>query len=381
MFRGELGRRREAMPMGVRNVLRLLPEDRGSAGPFCGSSPLEYTSDDASGTIIELLGWAGLPASHEVQAQRALRGRDASDVARTDPGEAALERQIDRVPHRRRRGRGLLKSAAGIVGGEVDRRVASQRIGDPVQQFDDRSGGIVAVGDQQVGDFQVSAEVVLEGAATGQYGRQAGAAEIGIEGFGKGLDVDVGRVDPGKEFGAGLGVDVAIGDQDGFQSGCPGQFGDVEHVLEKDRGLVVGEGDGPAGVALRQRDDLLRRNKRKRALELPAVARQFVVLAEAAGEVAAVGSDGEGLAAGQEPGQRLLLDRVDVHRRRFPIGVGDERALLVAPDPAGACAAGRNPARSRAERAGHPTPVQGGEIARGPFLGGCGFCWRLGVHG
>ena len=67
-----------------------------------------------------------------------------------------------------------------------------------------------------------------------------------VEVLGEALQIDVGGVDAGKEFGARLGTHGTRGHRDRLHPAPMARRRDVHRIFVEDDGVVVGEGDGGA---------------------------------------------------------------------------------------------------------------------------------------
>src|SRR5579885_3077436 len=74
--------------------------------------------------------------------------------------------------------------------------------------------------------------------------------DLVIEALGKALEVDVGRVHVAVQLDARFGTDVAGGHRDRLDAAFAAGVGDVDRVFQKDRRVVVGEGDAAAAELL-----------------------------------------------------------------------------------------------------------------------------------
>jgi hypothetical protein len=92
-------------------------------------------------------------------------------------------------------------------------------------------------------------------------------------------------------------------------------LGHVDGVFQEDRRVVVGEGHAAAAEGLGRARDRLGRGLVGQRVHLARLA-DGPVLTEAAGEIAAGGTEGEHGGTGQEVVQRLLLDRVHAEAAR-----------------------------------------------------------------
>jgi len=85
---------------------------------------------------------------------------------------------------------------------------------------------------------------------------ELGTADVVVELFRKGLDIDVHPVEVGQKGVYGFVGFVPAGDVDVLQTRFVGEFGGVIGVLKEDDRLVVGVGDGVAVVLFCKPDDI-----------------------------------------------------------------------------------------------------------------------------
>ncbi len=131
-----------------------------------------------------------------------------------------------------------------------------------------------------------------------------------IEVFRKRLQIDVGGVNAGKEFGARRGTNVARRHRDGLHPALVARRRDVHRIFVEDHGVVVGEGDGGAAEFDRGARNRLRRGFLRARVDLAALG-DFVVLAKGTREIAAGGSERQRRTAGEKVIERLFFDRID----------------------------------------------------------------------
>src|SRR5690606_29795062 len=202
---------------------------------------------------------------------------------------------------------------------------------------------IVVPGDEQRRHLEPHARLVPQILERLEHRLQVPAAYFPVERLGETLEIDVGRVHAAKQLLARRVADVARGHGDRAHAVRPARFGDVDRVLEKDRRVVVGEGDARAAEAARGPGDRRRVGAVGERVPFARLA-DVPVLAELAGEIAAGGPERQHRSPGQEVVERLLLDRVDAeaaraspgreHDRAFPVGAHETQAALAFVQPA-----------------------------------------------
>ena len=241
--------------------------------------------------------------------------------------------------------------------GEVQRHLRPQVRREPVAQRRDLRGGVVLARDEQGRDLEPDLGLALEVDQRLQHRLQPPRAEPVVEALGERLEVDVGRVHVGEQLPPRLGADVAGGDGDVAEAPLTAGLRHVDGVFEEDHRVVVGVGDRAAAGAHRRRGNLLGRGARLETVEFARL-RDVPVLAELAGQVAAGRAEGEHRRAGQEVGERLLLDRVDAEARGAAIGGEDDAIVAAGAHEAQAALALVQLAQARADVALHAAVVE-----------------------
>ena len=165
----------------------------------------------------------------------------------------------------------------------------------------------------QVGDLKPHRRFVLQPRQRLQHRLKMRQRNFPVKILGKGLEIDVRRVDVIVNVVEGFVGDVAIGDHHCFQAIFPGFFADVDNIFAPDGRLVVGEGKRLATVLQRQLRHIFRRNMLGTHLIRPRF-RNVPVLAEEAAHVAARCAHAENARVRQKMIQRLLFDGINLQR-------------------------------------------------------------------
>ena len=202
----------------------------------------------------------------------------------------------------------------GMEGGEVQRHLGPEPVGDPPRQRLQLGRAVVQTGDQQRRDLQPAIRFVVQVLQRVQHRGQMRSGLLEVEVLGESLQVHVGRIHLGVELAPRLGVNVARRDCDRAQPDLVTGIGGVHRVFGEDHRIVVGERHAHASMVSRQLRDLSARGRIGQPVHLAAF-RDVPVLAELAGEVAAGGAEREHARARKEVIQRLFLDRVDAEAR------------------------------------------------------------------
>ena len=190
------------------------------------------------------------------------------------------------------------------VAREVEHGFAAEAC-DEVHKFGDFRGRVVPPRYQQVGHLDVTG--LGRGPDGVEHRVQIALHVVTVELGPDGLQVDVHRRDQRQQLGQWLRIEHPVRHQH-IPDSCPlHQLARIHQVFEPDEGLIVGEGDGRRAVALRQREQFVRFDVPRRHYLL----RDICVLAERTTEIAAIGSDRQDSASGQEMVERLLLNRVN----------------------------------------------------------------------
>ena len=287
------------------------------------------------------------------------------DVAGVDVAQPVRDRDAPRLEERLRRSVRLIQHlVVGVEGREVQRHVRPQVLHEPVAERSDLRGRVVLARNQERGDLEPYIGLALEVDQRLQHRLEPACAEAVVEALGERLQVDVGRVHAVEELPPRLGADVAGGDGDVPEPARAAGLGDVDRVLEEDHRVVVGVGDRPAAAPHGRFGDLLRRGPSLEPVEFARLG-DVPVLAELAGEVAARGAEGEHRRAGQEVGERLLLDRVDAEARGAAVGGEDDAVALPGAHEAQAALALVQLAQAGADVALHAPVVEQVPVAAG----------------
>ncbi len=197
----------------------------------------------------------------------------------------------------------------GVEGGEVEGEVVAAGFENPVDHAFEFFVGIVAGGDDEVGEFDPDVGFVVEIRYSVEDVGEVGESEFVVEGFGEGFEVYVGGVDVGVDFVACFFCDVSGGDHDATDVAFVSGFGDVYDPFAPDGGVVVGVGDGWAVVFYGEVDDVIGSDGSGSGFgELGF--RDVPVLAEATAEVASSSAEAQNGSAGQEVAEGFFFDGI-----------------------------------------------------------------------
>src|SRR6202040_2644803 len=207
---------------------------------------------------------------------------------------------------------------------------------------------IVFAGDQQRRDLQPDRSLVLQVEEGFKYRLELSGAEILVEALGEALQIDVSRIHVAEQLAPRVGADVACAYRYGFDPARTAGLRDVDRVLQKDHGIVVGEGYRAAAIFDRSLRDRLRRGAILQPIE-SARFRYVPVLAELAREIAAGSAEREDRRPGQEMVERLFLDRIDAETGGAAIGREHDRFVRASAHEAQSALAFVEPAIARAD--------------------------------
>ncbi len=176
--------------------------------------------------------------------------------------------------------------------------------GNETGQFVDFIFIVVEAGDQESGQLDVA-----DGGSDfdGPFYRFEGAVTVtGIERFMEGFEINVHGVDMGQQLPQRIGVNQAVGNEHGFKVGGVSQAAGIEDVFERNEGFVVCESYtniaiDPFGAG--NSDQFFGGVISCCGMALG----NLPVLAEFAGEVAAIGADGQDGAAGVKAAEWLFF--------------------------------------------------------------------------
>lgn len=171
---------------------------------------------------------------------------------------------------------------------------------------------------------------MLEVAQCLQHPLKMTAGDLVVEALGKGLQIDVGRVDDAIELAPRLITDVACRHCDRFDPQRMAGLCRIDGVFMKNNRIIIGKGDAPAVEALRSPGDRVGQSDLRQGIHFTRLA-DLPVLAEAAGKVAASRPEGERGRPGQEMVQRFFLDRVNAKTAGAPVGRKHDLAALPGP--------------------------------------------------
>ena len=168
----------------------------------------------------------------------------------------------------------------------------------------------------------------------------------------KALQVDVHRIDVGKQRFQYLQLHAAVGDDDVFHAARMHDGSAVTDELMADQRLIVGicHTDIASLLHLFGQIRQLQRRHFDMIGRLFPVHRDLMILTERAGQIAAEAAYGQDLASGIKLAQRLFLDGVQRQRRHLSIVHADDPALLIFPCTAAAQLPRRKPAVMHAYR-------------------------------
>ena len=203
-------------------------------------------------------------------------------------------------------------AVAREIAADVEREVGRER-GEPACLGVHVGGTVVHAGDDEGRHLNVDAcaDGVRDGLA---HGHEI-AAKPSVEVLTPALEVDVHRIDVREEACERLRADRAVRDEDDREPRRVEERRTVHDVLIGDERLVVGERD--AEIAMRGGVQLLCECDETRGRYVlrrygGICCRDVRILAERAGEIAAIAADGEDRAAGVEVIERLFLGSLSI---------------------------------------------------------------------
>ncbi len=200
----------------------------------------------------------------------------------------------------------------------MDGDVGAEVFDNPGRHFLQFGVRIVLSRNQQVGEFEPDVGFVGQVLQCFEHRRQAATADLVIELFGEGLQVDVGGIHGFEEFVSWLRTDLSCCHRHCADPKFVAGVGDVDGVLQKDDGIVVGEGDARTSEVVGRSGDRLGGGGICEGVDFAGFA-DVPVLAEMAGEVAARCAEGQDRCAWQEVVQWFLFNGIDAETTRTAI--------------------------------------------------------------
>ena len=214
-----------------------------------------------------------------------------------------------------------------VKGREVPGRVRPKLVADEAGDVAQFPGAVVAAGDEQGRDFQPPAEP-FDDFQVVQHGLEPAAAIFVVKFLRKRLEVDIGRIDAPAQGQEKILGHEAVAHEDDLEAPRLGLPGGLIDLFEKDRRLVVGEGDARR-LLRRQAGQRVGRGAASGYGAPGAHMGDLVILAVAAMEVAARAADGIRLCPRQKMVERLFFYRVKLDGGDDIPGQGDHFAAHV----------------------------------------------------
>ncbi len=187
--------------------------------------------------------------------------------------------------------------------------------------------GIVESRDDEGGHFDPY-PYFLERADRSQHRFQVCTAILSVVFFPEGFQVHIGCIQDSMQHVQSLRCHVTIGDEVVENTRFVSQRTRIVGVLEEDRWLGVGVGDGSAAMSLRLLDYTIGGEiLTDYGLSVPRHLRYVRILTEDATEVTSNRSDGEGVRSRVEVKEGFLLDGIQTAGDRFRIHQGYQAPL------------------------------------------------------
>jgi len=151
-------------------------------------------------------------------------------------------------------------------------------------------GRVVLTGNEQRGNLEPNVRLMLEVLERLEHGSEFARAEVLVKTLGKTFEVDVGGVHVPKELNPWLRRDIARAYRHRLDAPLAAGLRHIDGIFEKDHGVIVSEGDGPAAAAHCRFGNRGGGRYILNPIEISGL-RDVPVLAELAGQVAAGGTE------------------------------------------------------------------------------------------
>ena len=132
-----------------------------------------------------------------------------------------------------------------MEGREVDRYIGAEFFDDPLRELFQLLLRIILAGNEQGRDLEPNIRVMLEIDERVEHRLKASSTQLLIEAFGESFEIDVRRIHVSIEFRAWLLTDIAGGHRNGSDARFPAPLRDIDGILMKDGGIVIGKRYAP----------------------------------------------------------------------------------------------------------------------------------------
>ena len=245
----------------------------------------------------------------------------------------------------------------------MQRHIRAEMLHHPLGQRFQLGIGIIFAGNQQGGDLEPDRGFLLQVQQSVEHHLQVTTADLPVEIFAEGLQIDVGGVHVAEELAARLLAHIAGSHRYRANAVLAAGNRGIDGIFHEDDRIVIGVGDAAAAQLMRHPRQLVRRSGIGQGIHFARLA-HVPVLAELAGQIAAGSAKRQHRRTRQEMVERLFLDRIDAKAAGTAITGQDDPAVVTAAHKAQALLALVQLAIARADIALQP-PV----IKRMPVLG------------
>src|SRR6516164_114803 len=251
------------------------------------------------------------------------------DIMQPDPPRN-VPRSVQRF---RRRRRLVLQLEVRMKRSEVKWNIRPEIFKDPFSQLARLGRIVVQCRNHQVGDLEPHPRFLFQPLECVQNRLKMRECNFPVEILGKGLQVDVRRVDMLVNILKSLVSNVAVCNHDGFDAKWFGGPANIDDVLAPDSWFVVSESKRFASVAQGEFRNVLGRDLLRVHLILVGL-RDVPVLAEETAHIAPGRTHAEHPRARQKMVKRLLFDGINLQRRRRAVAQAEQFPVLVDADEA-----------------------------------------------